>query len=156
MFIPINPWANYIARNELPSIYCNFKNDKKYLKETGIVTLICVIITIVIWILSHSVNYRYGTIVAIIILAPTSLIFTIMWFRDLFKWKKKIKTDNPDVKKVISIERYYYVSYKNFEGDIYNKIVKLEPGERANKETFDIKLLGNSNWGIISWSLIEN
>ena len=31
MFIPIIPWANYITRNELPSIYCNFKNDKEEL-----------------------------------------------------------------------------------------------------------------------------
>lgn len=55
--------------------------------------------------------------------------------------------------------RKFYVAYTDFYNDIATTDVVLNEGEKANKSTFQHKIINTANvpfpYDIISWSLIE-
>lgn len=55
--------------------------------------------------------------------------------------------------------RKFYVAYGNFYDDVYTIDVVLNEGEKANENTFKLKIIDIKNvpfpYEILSWSLIE-
>lgn len=85
-----NPWGYYIANNKMPDLNFRYHDDKEYIITQRMLVSICLISTVIIYILAHSVEYKYGSLFAVILMSIISLFFTIMWIEDFLKWRKKL------------------------------------------------------------------
>lgn len=156
MMIPINPWTSYVASGgKIPSLNMSYTNEKDFLKGQAFLILICDIATAIIVYLGFKWDMFPALIIPTAVVGIPSIVFTYLWFKELFTYMKKLQTNNPEVKKVVGIERRYYVAFLDYTDFMYYREVKLEPGEKANEATFGAKLLGDNVYQIVSWSLIE-
>lgn len=85
-----NPWGYYIANNKMPNLNFRHNDDKEYFIIQGILVSICLISTVIIYILAHSIEYRYGSLFAVILMSIISLFVTIMLIKDFLKRRKKL------------------------------------------------------------------
>lgn len=97
-----NPWGYYIANDKMPDLDFSSNDDKEYFIIQGILVSILLISTVIIHILANSVEYKYGSLFAVILMTIISLFFTIMWIKDFLKWRKKLLKKKYSNKKKIN------------------------------------------------------
>lgn len=95
-----NPWGYYIANNKMPDLNFRYHDDKEYIITQGILVSICLISTVIIYILAHSIEYKYGSLFAVILMTIISLFVTILLIKDFLKRRKKLLKKKYSNKKI--------------------------------------------------------
>lgn len=93
-----NPCSYYIANDKMSDLNFRHHNDKEYIRTQGIVVSICLISTVIIYILAHSVEYKYGSLFAVILMSIISLFLQLCGLKIFLNEERNFLKRNTQIK----------------------------------------------------------